>query len=125
MTTLTEGKRLGDLVRFEEDARFSREVVTIKAGANLDVGAVLGIFTSTGDVGKYLLSAPAAENGTQTPVAVLAEPAAAASADVQAVVIRRHAKVNRSALVFHSSIDDATKRNAAVAALRAAGIFAD
>lgn len=125
MATLTEGNTQGDLVRFEEDNFFSREEVTIKAGADLETGAVLGVFTSTGDVGKYLLSAPAAEDGTEDPVAVLLYPVKAAAADAKGVVLRRHAKVNRHALVFHSSINDATKRNTAVAALKAVGIIAD
>lgn len=125
MATLTEGNTLGDLIRFEEDNRYSREEVTIKAGANLGIGAVLGVFTSTGDVGKYKLSAPGASDGTQAPVAVLLTPALAAAADVRAVVLRRHAKINRHALIFDATIDDATKRNTAVAALRAVGIIAD
>lgn len=125
MTTLTEGKYRSDLIRFEEDNRFSRQEITVKAGADLDIGAVLGIFTSTGDVGKYLLSAPGAANGTQTPVAVLITPAKAASADVKAIALVRHAKINRNALIFHSTIDDVTKRNTAVAALRAVNIIAD
>jgi hypothetical protein len=58
-------------------------LVTIAAGADLAKGAVLGRITASG---KYKLSASAAVDGSETPDAVLAEAANAASADVQAVV---------------------------------------
>jgi len=58
-------------------------VVTIAAGADLPRGAALGRVTADG---KYTLSAAAAGDGSGTVVAVLAEDAAAASADAQATV---------------------------------------
>jgi len=63
-----------------EFPRVARKI-TVATGANLVAGAVLGKITASG---KYLLSASAAVDGSQTPDAVLAEDAAAASADVQA-----------------------------------------
>jgi hypothetical protein len=65
-----------------EFPRVARKV-TIGTGANLVAGAVLGKITASG---KYILSASAAADGSQTPDAILGEDAAAASADVQAVV---------------------------------------
>lgn len=122
MTTKTEGNYAGDVILFEEDNRFSRETVTIAAGADLTPGAVLGKITAGG---KYVLSAPAALDGSQTPVAVLIAEADAASADAVSVAIMRHAKVNRSALIFDATINDATKRQTAVDALAAVGILTD
>ncbi|TPE47233.1 head decoration protein [Amaricoccus solimangrovi] len=122
MATLTEGNYLGDLIRYEADNRYSREEITVASGADLTVGAVLGIVTASG---KYALSAPGASDGSETPVAVLVTTAAAASADARAVALVREAKLNRSALIFHSSIDTVGERNAAVTALRAVGIVAD
>jgi len=58
--------------------------VTIAAGANLERGAVLGKVTATG---KYKLSAAAASDGSQTPVVVLLEDAAAESEDTEALVM--------------------------------------
>jgi hypothetical protein len=57
--------------------------VTIASGADLTRGAVLGIVTASG---KYVLSASAASDGSETPVAILAVDAAAAGADVVAPV---------------------------------------
>lgn len=43
MTTQTEKNRLNDILKYEQGSNFfSREVVTIKTGQNLAVGAVLG-----------------------------------------------------------------------------------
>lgn len=123
MATLTEGNRIGDVVLFEEDKHYSRDEVTIAAGADLTVGAVLGKITASG---KYVLSAPGAADGSQTPVAVLITDAAAAAADVTgAIVLAREAIVMRAGLNYHATINDATKRNTAVAALKAVGILTD
>lgn len=55
--------------------------VVIDTG-NLPRGAVLGRITATG---KYVLSASAAADGSQTPTAILAEKADATAADVTTV----------------------------------------
>lgn len=123
MATKTEGTRIDDVVLYEADGRYSRDVVTIASGADLTVGAVLGKITASG---KYALSDPTATDGSQTPIAVLIMPAAAASADVtDALVISRHARVRRAALVFDAAVDNATKRATAVAALKSVGITTD
>lgn len=57
------------------------ESIVIDTG-NLVRGSVLGKITATG---KYVLSASAAADGSQTPVAILAEDADATSADVTTV----------------------------------------
>ena len=118
----SEANTAGDVILFEEDKRFSRETVTIAAGADLTPGAVLGKITASG---KYMLSAPAAVDGSQTPVAVLVRDADAATVDAVSVALLRPAKVSRSALVFDSTINDATKRQTAVDALAAVGILTD
>ncbi len=71
-------------------------LVTVASGADLAKGAVLGRITASG---KYKLSASAAVDGSETPDAVLAEAANAASADVQAVVYFS-GEFNENALVL-------------------------
>lgn len=123
MTTLTEGNTPGDVLLFEEDNHYSRELVTIAAGANLEPGAVLGEITASG---KFAISEEDAATGVETAAAVLLTSAPAAEADVEnAIVIKRHARVRRGGLVFHASYDTETKRDAAVAALKSAGILTD
>ncbi|WP_109464400.1 head decoration protein [Albibacillus kandeliae] len=119
MTTLTEGKTPGDWLMFEENSFYSRDEVTIAAGADLESGSVLGKVTATG---KYVLSEEDAADGSEDAAAVLLNDAAAESADVSAVVIARHATVRRGGLTFDATYDNATKRNAAMAALKALGI---
>ncbi len=123
MAPLTEGNRIGDVVLFEEDKHFSRDEVTIASGADLTVGAVLGKVTASG---KFILSAPAAGDGSETPVAVLLTDAAAATADVTGmIVLARHSRVMRAGLNYHATITTVTHRDTAVAALKAVGILTD
>jgi len=56
---------------------------TIAAGADLGKGTILGRVTASGKLAAY---APGNSDGTENPVAVLLEDAAAAAADVNAVV---------------------------------------
>lgn len=123
MTTKTEGNRIGDILLFEEDKFYSRQKVTIAMSADLTVGAVLGEITASG---KYILSAPGAADGSETPVAVLITDAAAGAADVAgAIALARHSTVIRAGLNFDVSINDSTKRATAVAALKDVGILTD
>ena len=59
-----------------------RKDETISAGADLARGTILGRVTATGKLKAY---ASGNTDGSESPVAVLLEPAAAASADVVAV----------------------------------------
>lgn len=60
-----------------------RKTVTIVAGANLVAGTIMGIITVGG---KYKKAVSTNGDGSETAVGVLLEDAAAASADVEAVV---------------------------------------
>lgn len=122
MTTLSEGKTPGDFLLFEENSAYSRDEATIAAGADLEPGAVLGQITASG---KLVSSDRTAVDGSETPVAILMTPAAAASADVtNAVVLARHAQVRRGGLTFDASITTEGHRDTAVAALADVGIIA-
>lgn len=123
MTTLSEGRTAGDFLLFEEDNHFSRDVVTIAAGADLEPGTVLGRVTASG---KFVAADEAASTGEEVAVAVLLTPAKAATTDVtDAIVIARHARVRRLGLVFGASFDTTVKRDAAVAELKQLGILTD
>ncbi len=73
MPTLTMSPTLGDLLKYELNANYCRETVTLKSGTNYALGSVLGKITASG---KYRLS-PAAQvvgdEGAETAVAVLIE----------------------------------------------------
>ena len=57
MPVLTNSPTLGDLLKFELNGNYTRETVTLKAGTDYALGAVLGRITASG---KYRLS-PAAQ----------------------------------------------------------------
>lgn len=125
MPVLTKTPTLGDLLKFELNANYCRETVTLKAGTNYPLGAVLGKITASG---KYRLS-PAAEvtgdEGAETAVAVLLEADDATAADRTGLIVARGPViVSQAALVFDASVDDATKTAAKHLQLAAAGLVA-
>jgi hypothetical protein len=122
MSPILEKNTLGDVVLFEAEAHYSRDVETIGSGADLEIGTVLGQITASK---KFVACDPTAADGSEVAVAVLGQEAKAATEDVQALIISRHARFKRSGLVFSAAIDDAPKRATAVAQLKAAGLLTD
>lgn len=125
MPVLTKAPTLGDLLKFELSANYTRETVTLKAGTDYALGSVLGRITASG---KYRLS-PAAEvtgdEGAEAAVAVLIETVDATDADATGLVVARGpAIVSKAALVFDASVDETTEIAAKHAQLDEAGIVA-
>lgn len=121
MPVLTQPPTMGDVLKYELNPNFTRETVTLLAGTNYRVGAVLGRITASG---KMKLSTAAGTDGAQNAAAMLLDDVDATSADANAVVILRGpAIVSKAALVFDASVDDATKRAAKHAQLTALGII--
>lgn len=125
LDTKTAGPRALAFVLSEGNGMISREVVTIASGAGkLEPGTVIGQVTAS----KKYVASPAAEvvgqEGAETAKAILCYGVDATSADVEAVVIARIAEVKDPMLIFAASVNDATKRNAKLAQIRAADIIA-
>ena len=123
MPVLTQSPTLGDLLKFELNGSYSREIVTLKAGTNYVLGSVLGKITASA---KYRL-APAAvvvgDEGAEKGIAILLEAADATAADKSALVLARGpAIVSKNALVFDASVDLLAEKVAKYAELSAAGI---
>jgi hypothetical protein len=121
MTTLTQGKVALQFLLNEADRGYSRDNIVIKSGSGkLSAGMVLGKITTGG---KFIPNDPAAVDGSQTAVAVLAYNVDATSADVATVGIMRHAEVKTSELSYSAAIgSDTTKQGTAQGQLKAAGI---
>jgi len=78
---------------YSPDALISRngtllvsETVTLASGQNLQRGALLGQITSGG---KFVLSLSASSDGSQTPLAILAQDCDASAADAPALIYTR------------------------------------
>ena len=122
MTVLTQPPSMGDVLKYELNPNYSREVVTLLAGAAYPVGAVLGQITASG---KYTISPATGSDGAETAAAVLLYATDAAAADATGIVLARGpAIVSRAGLVFDASVDDATKTAAKIGQLADAGIVA-
>ena len=120
MTVLTQPPTQGDVLKFELNPNYTRETVTLLAGTDYPVGAVLGRITTGG---KYKLSPAAGSDGAHTAAAVLLYAVDAAAADAPGVVLMRGpAIVSKAALVLDPSVDDATKIAAKHGQLVALGI---
>ncbi|QKS31402.1 MAG: head decoration protein [Candidatus Accumulibacter similis] len=121
MPALTEANNLGDLLKYEAPNLYSRDRVTVSAGQNLALGAVVGSVTATGQV-KAL--DPSASDGTEIPSGVLLGAIDARLADrPDGLIVGRHAVVADTALVWPAGITPAEK-NAALATLKSLGILA-
>ncbi len=125
MPVLVAPSTLGDLLKFELNASFNREAVTLKAGSSYPLGAVLGRITASG---KYRLS-PAVEvvgdEGAEVAVAVLLEAVDASAGDTTGLIVARGPVIlSEAALVFDASVDQAAEQNAKTAQLAAIGLVA-
>lgn len=120
MPVITQGRNLGDVLKYEAPNLYSRESATVAAGQNLTIGTVLGRATADG---KLSALDPAATDGTETAAAVLATDTDATLIDRDdAIAIVRHAIVARGALTWPAGIT-APQKAAAEAQLVALGIL--
>lgn len=123
MTVLTSLKTLGELLKREFDRDYHREIVTLKAGTDYPLGAVLGRITTDG---KYELSTKEAANpatGSELACAVLIEAVDATSADAEGIaLVRGPVILADAALHFDASVDDEAAQTDKHAQLAAFGL---
>ena len=120
MPVITEGLNLGDLLKYEAPNLYSRDQVTIAAGQNLGLGTVVGLETATG---KVKVIDPAATDGSEVAVGVLATSVDASLIDREdGILIARHAVVADHALTWPAGLAPAAKATA-LAQLKAAGVL--
>lgn len=122
MAALVKPPTEGDVLKFDLDKNYTREVVTLLAGTDYKIGSVLGQITASG---KYQLSPATGADGSETATAVLVAAIDATAGDVAGVVVRRGpAIVSKANLVYAASVADATAIAAKLAQLTAVGIVA-
>ncbi len=119
-TVFTESMNLGDLLKYEAPNLYSRDRVTVAAGQNLPLGAVIGVVTATGKVKQI---DPSATDGTQVAAGVLMQACDAALAErTDGLVVARHAIVSDHALQWPTGITTG-EQQAAVAQLKSLGVL--
>ena len=122
MPVLTEPPSMGDVLKYEVNPNYTREVVTLLAGMPYPVGSVLGRITASG---KYKLATSGGTDGAQTASAVLLYAVDATLADTTGIVIARGpAIVSRAALAYDATVDDGAKITTKIGQLAAVGIVA-
>ena len=119
-TVFTESMNLGDLLKYEAPNLYSRDRVTVAAGQNLPLGAVIGVVTATGKVKQI---DPSATDGTQVAAGVLMQACDAALAErTDGLVLARHAIVSDHALQWPTGITTG-EQQAAIAQLKSLGVL--
>ena len=122
-TPLISPSTLADLIKRESDPDYTRETVTLKAGAAYPLGAVLGRITATGVYAFSPAASTTGIEGAEIANAVLLHPVAASDTDTQAVVLARgQVIVADRALAFDASVTDAAAQSLKHQQLAAHGI---
>ena len=120
MSAITASQNLGDLLKYEAPNLYSRDRVTVAAGQTLLLGAVVGIEAATT---KVVQLDPAATDGSEIAVGVMAADVDAAASDrTDGILISRHAIVADHALIWPVGITPIQKA-AAKLQLKALGIL--
>lgn len=120
MSVLTQPPSMGDVLKYEVNPNYTREVITLLAGLSYPVGSVLGKITASG---KYTLSPATGSDGAETASAVLLDAADATLADATGIVVMRGPViVSRAGLAFDASVNDGTKITTKLTQLASAGI---
>jgi hypothetical protein len=107
--TIIENAGLGDLLKFEIDKNYCREVVTVASGQNLKLGTVVGVVTATGAT-KIVSIDPEEEDGSDVAVGVILEDIDATSGSKKSLMLARGAIVADSVTVFPTGATDAQKK---------------
>ena len=97
--SMEENNRLGDLLKYEADKNYCREVMTVASGQNLKMGAVVGIKSATDEI-KIVSISDEETDGSDSAFGVLLEDADTTSAAKKALVIARDAILASDYVVF-------------------------
>ena len=123
MPVLTKDPTLGDLLKYELNGNYTREVVTLKGGTTYPLGAVLGRIAASGIYRFSPAATVTGDEGAEAAVAVLIEAVDATAGERDGLVVARGpAIVSKAALVFDPSVDQPAEILAKHAELSAAGV---
>ena len=122
MPVLTQQPSMGDVLKYEVNPNYTREVITLLQGMPYPLGAVLGKITASG---AFKLATSGGTDGAQTASAVLLYAVDATLADAEGIVLARGPSiVSRAELAYDASVDDGAKITTKLGQLAAVGIIA-
>lgn len=123
MTALTQNPTLGDLVKYELEPRYSREVVTLKSGASYAIGTVLGKITASSKYRASPVAEVVGDEGAENACAVLLEIVDATAADAVGLVAARGPIIlSKGRLAYDASVDLDAEKTAKIAQITALGL---
>lgn len=104
MNILEEKDNTGDIVRYEVDQNYTRETIIVKAGQQLEAGALL---RKRSEDSKYTLPSIGEDDGTKKVLGVLLKRVDASAEDQEAVMLcRGPAIIIENALKYNSSASE-------------------
>lgn len=121
---LSEGRYIGDWLKYEANSRYSRDSGTVPDGAGkLLSGTILGKRTSDSMLVPHTLGA---SDGSQTVYGILCfdTDATTGRGNQRVAIIRRHALVNHNALIYGADVTTANNRATVDAALATLAVLA-
>jgi hypothetical protein len=107
--SITENERLGDLLKYEADKNYCREVVTVASGQDLKLGTVVGIKTATDEV-KIVSTNDEETDGSETAIGVILEDVDATSGEKKSLIIARGAIVASNVVIYPAGATDPQKK---------------
>lgn len=115
-----EEPNLGDLIKYEADNLYSRDLVIVGPGQNLALGQVVAEQSATG---RIVALQPAGSDGSQIAIGICIRPVITGeNPDPDGLILARHAAVADGALVWPPDITP-EQQATAVAQLRALGVL--
>ncbi|MBF0327256.1 MAG: head decoration protein [Alphaproteobacteria bacterium] len=125
MTVLTASPTLGDLLKFELNASYTRETVTLKAGTSYPLGAVLGRITASGEYRLSPVAEVVGDEGAEIALAVLLQAVDTTDGAATGLIAARGPVILAdAALVFDASVDQPAERATKITQLAAMGLVA-
>lgn len=107
--SIEENDRLGDLLKYETDKNYCREVMTVASGQSLRMGEIIGVKSIPDEI-KTVSIAENETDGSDSAFGILLEDVDATSSAKKALIVARDAIVASDYVIFPDNITDEQKR---------------
>ena len=104
---ITEGSNLADLLKYEAPNLYSREEITVAAGSNLKLGAVVGRVTANDQIKQFN---PTAEDGSEKAIGVLLQNVDASKNPEMAIMAAREVLIAKKYIIWPEEITEEQKK---------------